>query len=199
VKFLLCFVKINIHIMKKSTLFVLVALVGISVMLTSCGGDDPADKTLEIVLDGESFSLENGSLYFTTESTTDAGSGGTPTHTFRQYYISDGSWNGEGFTDASFYFLIQLTVPLGEDFAGGNYPSDLLRADSDGSKISYLSFENNSYGFVSLGNSDDDVVKVSGGFDDDEVMIIFFNGPVDGNVDEVKFYFKGAVSDVRPL
>ena len=177
--------------MNKIAFFVLFASVASIGLFTSCG-DDSEGKALEIVLDGERVSLEDASLYLT-------GSSLGETHNSLIYRISDGTWNGEGFSDASFYLMIEVAVPSSEEFEPGIFPADYGWSGFTGSNISWVSFENSEFDFVPLDDSVEDILTVSGGFDNGETMTLSFEGPVDGNITEVELYFKGEVSDVRPM
>jgi len=177
--------------MKKIAFFVLFGSVACIGLLTSCG-DDSEGRTLEIVFDGESLSLSNADLYMT-------GSSEGSTHKSFVYRISDGEWNGQDFTDESFFLMVEVAVPSSEEFEPGIFPTDYGWSGFTGSNISWISFENSDFAFVPLDDSVEDILTVSGGFNDGETMTLSFDGPVDGNVEEVQLYFKGEVSDVRPM
>lgn len=169
--------------MKKTILFL--SFFSLSLMvLTSCGGDDETSpKKLQIVIDGETISLEGSTFYMGGEEA--AGNG---THKYRYYYIENQS--------ITLYF--EIAVLNDADFGPGSYPNRSSWSGVVDATISYIEFSNSVYQLSSLTSGDFDPIVVKGGTDIGEEMTISFNGMLNDGADgvEVSFYYSEEVGDI---
>lgn len=185
----------------------------ITLLLAACGDDDNSGPKEQFAFGDETITLKDANLYLVEEDTY------SDTHIYRDYFITDGTYNGEGgwdlesFTGATYYIAVELAVPDDEEVGPGEYPAFWTWSGAtETSNISYVYMEmgegEDYVEFDLLPAADgDDNVEVSGGVDDGDTMTLKFNGTLsyyyfDGedwvtDNESGKFYFKGEVDDVR--
>lgn len=189
---------------KIAQLFTLILISGLTVFI-SCGKDDDPDNPNQIVIDGEAYSLEGLEIYLIAESSGYYGPSGvrengqTDSHTYRDYYISDGTWSGSGFQGSTFIMLVEIAVPVNSSFTTGNYPNHYFWSNIDlSSNISYFYFDGANDVYVeSPQQGDHEPLKLSGGFNDGQNFKVSFEGAVDGSESNISLYYEGVINDVR--
>lgn len=192
----------------KSKRILLITLFGLVLTFNSCKDDEK--PAMKFSFDGNSISLSGANLYLQYSNNA------YNNHDYRQYYITDGTYNGgarylvSSYDGATYLMEIDLAVPGGTSFTTGDYPQANWNALELNQLASYIYLESgveNEY--ISLESiADDAPVKVSGGFEDGEKMTLKFTGTLyyeyyNGTnwvVDEItgNFNFTGTVQDERP-
>jgi len=174
--------------------------------LNGCGNDE-SPSLLFKSSEGDVINLKGANLYL-------AGEGEYNGHIYREYFISDGEltdsgngWDLDDYTGATYYLAVQLGVPIGDDYAAGDYPlSNWTTGDAD-ANTGFIEMDIETEYYTSTYNNDP--IHVSGGFDDGDKMTLKFNGelayhyPVESGWEEKdvtgEFNYSGKVIDKRPL
>ncbi|HET9055135.1 MAG TPA: hypothetical protein VFM90_13235, partial [Cyclobacteriaceae bacterium] len=163
-----------------------------TLLLSACGDDENSDPKKQFTFADEKISLKNANLYLVREDTY------SDTHIYRDYFITDGEYNGEGgwylesFTGATYYLAVELAVPNEEEFGPGEYPlfGSWSNQEDENANIGYVYFEmgeDEEYVELDLLSDADgeENVVVSGGVDDGDTMTLKFDGAL------THYYFDG--------
>lgn len=187
-------------------------LLASALFLNSCSKDDASPK-LQLVADGDTYTLKGANLYLTRGSSYNG-------HNYRDYIISDGTlingndgWGLEDYTGATYYLAVEISSPSGETLTTGSFPQyydwSSVPAESGMSYVYMESGTGNDYFYFETPEATDEApVTVTGGLEDGNKMTLKFNGTLyyyyfDGVnwVDKTvsgKFYFSAKVQDKRP-
>ncbi len=182
------------------------ALAIVLLLLSACGDDDKVTPKSQFDFVGDATSLKDANIYLLYEDD-DAGNG----HMYREYFITDGTYDGgDGwdlgdYLDATYVIALQVGGPMDDELSKGSYPLYASFSDApETSKISWISFDTvDEYYETPNDAMGEESIKLSGGFDDGDMMTISYNGSLEYSEDETddevsgKLYFKGEVQDMR--
>ena len=98
------------------------ALLLSTTLLAACGDDDNASPKEQFTFAEEKINLKSANLYLVDEDIY------SDTHVYRDYFITDGVYNGGGgwdlddFTGATYYIAVELAAPTDDEVGPGEYP-----------------------------------------------------------------------------
>ena len=177
----------------------------------SCGEDEknslPSEPVLKLTDNTVSYSLEKSNLLLLEE-------GVEGDFNYRNYVITDGEYiDGRGghelgdYTNASYFIIISLGTR--ESFSNENYIQSNSWDSESGDFLSYLYMSSIDDLSIYTGNNDHRAIKISGGFDDGEIMKIEFKGElmytrfdpsaetIVNTAENAILFFEGTVDDKR--
>jgi hypothetical protein len=152
-------------------LFLLIAM--------ACGSDEETPK-YELTNEDIAIPLADANIYFQDRSSD------SDERISRSYVITDGTYDGGyiwdlyDYRNATYIIHVQLSVPGGDSYKPGKYPTRYYWDEDAPELVSYIIGKKDGYEFETSTNSkyQSDVV-VKGGLEDGEIITISFKGTLD--------------------